>query len=172
MTTVLLAADLRRDEGLRLQAYPDPRSALARACAAAHLAVVDYPRLPAWKLLSGAPWTIGYGHTGSEVQPGQVITEAEADALLAADIAATETQLSAAFPWWLQLDDVRQDALVNMAFNLGVHGLAGFPETMSALEAHNWSAAANDLAGDAWAKQVGDRATRIIAMIRTGKRPA
>ena len=42
MTTPNLLADLRRDEGLRLAAYPDP-------------------------LTHAEPWTIGYGHTGPDV---------------------------------------------------------------------------------------------------------
>ena len=40
---------LKRFEGCRLEANPDPGS-------------------------GGAPWTIGYGHTGAEVVPGLVIT--------------------------------------------------------------------------------------------------
>ncbi len=32
-------------------------------------------------------WTIGYGHTGTDVKPGLVITEAQASVLLAADVA-------------------------------------------------------------------------------------
>ena len=32
-------------------------------------------------------WTIGYGHTGSDVKPGMTITQAKADQLLQADLA-------------------------------------------------------------------------------------
>ena len=41
---------IKRNEGLRLHAYPDPAT-------------------------GGAPWTIGYGHTGPDVHPGMQITE-------------------------------------------------------------------------------------------------
>ena len=47
-------------EGLSLIAYPDPVS-------------------------GGDPWTIGYGHTGPEVEKGLVITQAQADAWLQED---------------------------------------------------------------------------------------
>ena len=32
-------------------------------------------------------WTIGYGHTGSDVKPGMMITKAKADQLLESDLA-------------------------------------------------------------------------------------
>ena len=134
--------------------------------------MADYAQVPGWQKLSGAPWTIGYGHTGPEVHPGLVIVAGQAEMMLAADIAKVKQGLSTRFPWWTTLDDVRQDALVNMAFNLGVHGLEAFPDTMAALQAGKWDLAANDLEGDLWARQVGARATRIVALIRTGKRLA
>src|SRR5579863_9367251 len=95
MTTANLLADLRRDEGLRLHAYPDPLS-------------------------GGAPWTIGYGHTGPEVRAGLVWTLAEAEAALASDVARTLRALDTHLAWWRDLDATRQDAIANMAFNLGV----------------------------------------------------
>lgn len=62
-------------------------------------------------------WTIGYGHTGN-VQPGQVITEAQAEELLQADMAASEKKV-------LKYDNVYHwnqnqfDAMVSFAFNVG-----------------------------------------------------
>ncbi len=46
---------LKKWEGCRLNAYPDPAS-------------------------GGAPWTIGYGHTGAGVVPGLTITQEQAEA--------------------------------------------------------------------------------------------
>ena len=53
---------LKTWEGCRLSAYPDPAS-------------------------GGAPWTIGYGHTGAEVVPGLTITQEQANAWLKQDVA-------------------------------------------------------------------------------------
>lgn len=85
-------------ETLQLEAYPDPGT-------------------------GGAPWTIGYGHTGPEVQPGQVITEAEADALLRADLGAAEQAVADALDGAPVTDD-QFAALVSLAFNIGGAALA------------------------------------------------
>ena len=143
MTTANLAADLRRDEGCRLQAYPDPVS-------------------------GGAPWTIGFGHAGLDVHPGLAWTLEQAQAALAADVAAKEAQLDAAMPWWRKLDDIRQDSVVNLAFNLGVHGLSKFGTFLDFMRAGKFAQAALDLSATPWAKEVGARAKRIIVQIRTG----
>lgn len=143
MTSPYLLADLRRDEGLRLAAYPDP--------------------------VSGAePWTIGYGHTGADVREGLVWTERQADDALAADVGAAVRALDAALPWWRRLDDARQDVLANMAFNLGLASLRTFRTFLGFVEKGQFVAAALDLSGTAWFHQVGDRARRLAEQMRTG----
>ena len=144
MTSPYLLRDLERDESLRLIAYPDPIS-------------------------GGVPWTIGYGHTGREVYPGLIWTSAQCQAALAADIAAAKNGLYTSIPWYLDLEDVRQDCLVNMAFNLGVHGLLNFTTFLSLMKAGKYAEAALDLRGTPWFKEVGDRAKRIVAQITTGQ---
>lgn len=49
-------------------------------------------RLAAYRCPSGV-WTVGYGHTGADVTPGLRITQAEADQLLAEDVARLEAEL-------------------------------------------------------------------------------
>lgn len=89
MTICQAALDLiKRNEGLRLEAYTD---------------------------VAGI-WTIGYGHTPAE--PGQVIDEAQATALLLQDIAWAEKVVDAA------TDDVaismnQYSAMVSLTFNIG-----------------------------------------------------
>ena len=75
------------------------------------------------------------------------------------------------FPWAAQLDSVRQVALLSMAFNLGVHGLAMFPNTMECLEQHAWSAAVANMKQSRWWNEVGARAVRIANMFLTGELP-
>ena len=62
-------------------------------------------------------WTIGYGHTGPDVKPGQRIDESEADRLLAADLARFEAQVTD------MADDATNqqqfDALISFCYNLG-----------------------------------------------------
>jgi lysozyme len=84
-------------ESCELEAYPDPASALYRACQASHISPMNsgYRRLPGWDSMDGGPWTIGWGHTGPDVTPGLVITQDEADGLLVSDLAAFEAEVEA-----------------------------------------------------------------------------
>lgn len=156
MTTPQLIDDLKRDENYAkalpngdCQAYPDPVS-------------------------NGAPWTIGYGHTGIEVYPGVVITRAQAEAYLGADIARAVSLCDRYMPWWRKLDDVRQDVLANMMFNMGwgdgTAGLSSFKNTLAAIQRGDYAAAADGMTKSKWASQVGDRAGRLIHMMLFGVR--
>lgn len=80
-------------EGLRLKAYPDPKT-------------------------GAAPWTIGYGHTGPDVHPGLVWTQKQAEDALRADLAAFEVQVSKAITI-TGLNQHQFDALVSIVFNVG-----------------------------------------------------
>lgn len=73
-------------------------------------------RLEAYKCPAGV-WTIGYGHTG-DVQPGQKITQAQAETILIADLEKFEKKVNIFYNKyrWTQNEF---DALVSFAFNLG-----------------------------------------------------
>lgn len=66
-------------------------------------------------------WTIGWGHYGPDVREGQVITQPEADSLLAADCQrfADAVDNPAYCPLTAQLNDNQRDALISFAFNCG-----------------------------------------------------
>ncbi|WP_427313383.1 lysozyme [Cupriavidus sp. H39] len=66
----------------------------------------------------GAPWTIGYGHTGPDVRPGLVIDEPEAAALLMDDLALREAAVSRLVR--VQVGQNQFDALVSLVYNIGV----------------------------------------------------
>ena len=83
---------VRLSEGLRLQAYPDPGT-------------------------HGAPWTIGYGHTGPEVHEGLVIGQRQAEEWLMEDIASAERAVKRQVK--VPLTQGQFNALVDFTFNLG-----------------------------------------------------
>jgi len=83
-------------ESCRLTAYPDPGT-------------------------GGDPWTIGWGHTGSDVRRGVTITQDRADALLAADLAKFEAAVNSMCS--LPLTSNQFSALVSFAYNAGPDAL-------------------------------------------------
>lgn len=91
---------VRGFEGLKLRAYPDPASPLAKT-GEGH----------------GDPWTIGYGHTGPDVLQGLTCTLAQAEAWLDGDLreAADIVRSQISVP----LTQGEFDALTSLAFNLG-----------------------------------------------------
>jgi lysozyme len=85
-------------EGCRLTAYPDPGT-------------------------GGAPWTIGYGHTGADVYQGMTITQEQAVELLEQDVKRAEADVNAKLTVEVTQDEF--DALVDFAFNCGCGNLNG-----------------------------------------------
>jgi lysozyme len=68
----------------------------------------------------GGVWTIGYGHTGG-VQPGQKITQAQAEAYLVSDIQTAVDFVNEVVE--VVLTQAQFDALVDFTFNVGVGNL-------------------------------------------------
>ena len=67
--------------------------------------------------------TIGYGHTGSNVFPGLVWSQDQANEALANDVSATSSQVQPLIS--VNLTDNQFSAFVCLAFNIGVHAFAG-----------------------------------------------
>jgi lysozyme len=140
-----LRSDLTRDEELRLKPYRDTVGKLS----------------------------IGIGRNLDD----KGISEAEAEFMLGNDITEHLALLDKYLPWWTMLDEARQLALANLAFNLGVGPsveqplgkLLTFHDTLKALQNREYDVVANHLSVTLWAKQVGERATRIIAAMRNGE---
>jgi lysozyme len=65
----------------------------------------------------GAPWTIGYGHTGLEVHPGLVITQDQAEELLMQDVQKAAVTVNAKVTTDITQEEF--DALVDFVFNVG-----------------------------------------------------
>ena len=111
-------------------------------------------------------WTVGYGH--AHVAPDTVWTQEEAQTQLEADVAETEAALHAQLPWWTNLDDIRQDVVCEMGFNMGVSKLCDFHLALTAMQAGDWSTASAEMLDSAWAVQVGARAQRLARQMLTG----
>ena len=115
-------------------------------------------------------WTIGAGRNLED----RGITEEEALYLLRNDIEISIDELINTFPWFSGLDGVRQMALVDLHFNLGLGTLKTFRKTLSLIEQAiegkvPWSEVSSELLNSRWADQVGHRSQTIANMIKTGE---
>jgi lysozyme len=108
--------------------------------------------------------TIGVGRNLSTAG----ISNDEATMMLQNDVIRVTTELTQAFPWFPDLDSVRQGVLINMAFNMGPGGLSGFHDFLTCVEAEDWQGASTAMLDSLWARQVGARAERLAAQITTG----
>ena len=108
--------------------------------------------------------TIGYGRNLDDVG----VSVAEAEMMLNEDIKEVVLQLES-MPHYRQLNDVRQNVLCNMGFNLGIPRLMMFKNMWSALAYRDYKKAAAEMLDSRWAKQVGERADRLAEEMRTGE---
>jgi lysozyme len=139
-----LRADVAKAEGCRLTAYRD----------------------------SLGYFTIGYGHLLVPIDhdwTGETCTQEQADAWLTDDLgkAAADAQ---SLPDWAALDTAaRENAVIELVFNLGLHKWEQFMKTRDAIQEQDWPTAAAQLLQSRWAAQVGAvRSQRIHDYILTG----
>lgn len=110
--------------------------------------------------------TIGVGRNIAE--SGLGLSDDEIDYLLENDIKRCKQELIG-LSWFIDIDPVRQDALINLCFNLGMTRLLGFKKAMAAMAVGDYDQAADEFLDSRWATQVGDRAIEVTDMIRTGR---
>lgn len=108
-------------------------------------------------------WTIGYGTTRN-VQPGQVITEAEAERLLTQDVERFERDVNAAVT--VPLNDNQFSALVSFAYNVGSEALRS-STLLRLLNAGDYQGAADQL--PRW-NQAGGRVLAGLTRRRNAER--
>lgn len=140
-----LLAELRRDEGVVPYEYKDS---------------LGYS-------------TIGVGRLIDRRKGGH-LSDDEIDYLLANDVRRSIADLDKYLPWWRDLSPVRQRVIANMVFNLGIgnaalgSGLLGFKNTLVMIKNGQYADAAAGMLQSKWAKQVGERANRLSAMMKEG----
>ena len=81
----------------------------------------------------------------------------------------TQNKLSHYFSWFSKMAELRQIALINMAFNLGFEGFLKFHNMLLALESSDFERASQEMLNSKWREQVGERATCLANIIRTGE---
>ena len=117
-------------------------------------------KCPAGKL------TIGYGRNLDDVG----ISQAEADMMFERDFAKAEADVrDICKEFGINVDDLIEQrfyVLTDMCFNLGKGGLKKFKGMLTALKNGLYDDAANAMLDSLWAKQVGNRATKLAVLMR------
>ena len=113
--------------------------------------------------------TVGVGRNLDE-DGGLGLSVSEIEFLLDNDIQRCRTEMET-FSWFDDLDEVRQDALINMCFNLGLTRLANFKNALASMAVGAYSDAAEHFLDSRWARQHGKRSEDVAHMIRTGEYP-
>lgn len=123
-------------------------------------------RLKPYKCSAGKV-TIGVGRNLDDVG----ITEFEANLMLNNDITRVQNECLREFAWIKSLDQVRQDVVFSMVFNLGMPRFKGFKKFIEALRVQNYAKAADEMLSSLWAQQVGLRAQELSDMMLLGRYP-
>lgn len=143
--------------------------------------ILDYKRKLNPYRDSMGNWFIGVRHllTGNELMhyvgmpdgaARRMLTQEECQQMLTVDIRDAENKLSKIMPGWRGLDEVRQRAIMHLAFDLG-NTLRRFIGFLRHIEDEQWSWAATALRNSNWFRLSGRRGARIVKMIRSGSEP-
>lgn len=111
--------------------------------------------------------TIGYGRNLED----RGISLNEAEYMLGNDISSAREALVSNLPWFVQLDEVRQAAMVDLVYNMGWPRLAGFRKFLACMTRGDYAGAGAELVDSKWYTQVGRRGPRIVKMIQLGLWP-
>ena len=114
-------------------------------------------------------WTIGVGRLVDPSRPDSGLRDSEIEFMLRNDIEDRITALGKVLPWFLDLDEVRQGVLVNMAFQLGIKRLMGFSTTLQMVAQGRYEDAAQQMLKSKWAAQTPERAKRLAQQMKSGK---
>lgn len=125
---------------------------------------VDEGKRPKIYLDTVGKCTGGVGRNLSD----RAFSDDEIQLMLANDIALATKDARQLVPGLDNLDDVRQEVLVNMAFNLGYARLAGFKRFLAAVNTSEYAEASLEMLDSTWAKQVGARAQRLSKAMCNG----
>ena len=112
----------------------------------------------AQKILDKLKLTFGFGFT--------FITREEALAVLQIRINKITQRLSAALPFFNELTQDVKDALIEMAYQLGVEGVLQFKKMLKAIEERDWCTAYQEGLNSRWYKETPNRAVAVLKPLR------
>tara|TARA_R110002153_G_scaffold57817_6_gene158819 strand:+ start:910 stop:1338 length:429 start_codon:yes stop_codon:yes gene_type:complete len=108
--------------------------------------------------------TIGVGRNIEDVG----ISESEAMHMLKNDVAVVAAQCMGSFEWYAGLNEYRQEAIINLVFNMGLSKFKQFKKTISYIESGDFEKAGAELLDSNYARQVKGRAVEVANMLSDG----
>lgn len=114
-------------------------------------------------LTSGGKITGGVGWNFSD----RGIPPAVIDMLLELAINDVVSEVSG-FGYWARLNDARQLCIADMLYNLGMQRFRRFVKFNAAVESGDYQDAADEMQSSRWYEQVGRRAVKLVAAMRSG----
>lgn len=138
MDTSAVTAQLKQDEGWRAHGYHD------------HLGYL----------------TVGYGFLIDDRRAGGMPKEV-GEYWLMHNIHGIVNSLHRSLPWFESRPQPVKEALVNMAYQMGIAGLLSFRRTLAHIESGRYSEAADEALRSRWATQTPERAKRVTDLIRS-----
>lgn len=116
-------------------------------------------------------WSFGYGCKAPG--EGSFISEPAACTILADEVSKAIKDFEDIYSDCRgNINEVRAEALCNMAFNLGKTKLLKFRKMNAAIRRNDWMEAAHQAVASAWYGQVKKRAERICKELATGEKEA
>ena len=116
--------------------------------------------------------TVGVGHLIREDDPehglavGTQVGEERVAELFESDLYTCVAETKLLYPQFEELPAEAQKILCNMMFNMGRPRLSRFHKMKKAVDSSDWKEAANQMLDSKWAKQVPNRANRLIERMR------
>lgn len=111
-------------------------------------------------------WTVGFGiNLHTTPMPRKV-----ANLWKTCIIEDIDASLSKNYSYYNKLSKVRQSVLINMAYQMGIGGLANFKKMHKALMMDDLVTAIDEMMDSKWYREHTNRANRLIFMFRFDKR--
>lgn len=115
-------------------------------------------------LCSAGKLTIGWGHNLDD----NGISKTVAELMLDEDIQSAYYDIMDIFPNFYLYSQKRQNALIDMMFNLGKPSFRGFGKMIAAIKKEDWKEVAVQAKDSDWYRKGKRRATKIEQMLRDG----
>ena len=108
-------------------------------------------------------WTIGFGTNISRItkEEGEMLLDLRLDKIINFDLLSFTAELP-------NLNDTRKIVLINMIYQLGLHGVKRFKNMLRAIRNGDFERASLEMLDSKWFKQTPNRCRRLAKIMKKG----